>query len=197
MHKDLSQEENRKEMAESLQQIKTETARTRQGTEKILKATRPTMPLIQDVRINDLLDEILDLLDRELHFARITVRKDYLEGLPSIKSDPSHLRQVFQNLMLNAIAAIQKEGQITLGTRLDRDGIKVFVEDNGPGISQDIIDRVFDPLFTAKPDGTGLGLSISAKMLEKLGGRISVESETGKGARFTVDLPYSFKPLGP
>ena len=197
MHKDLSQEENRKEITESLQQIKAEISRTRQSTEKVLKATRPTMPLIQDIRINDLLDEILDLLDRELHFARITVRKDYLEGLPSIKSDPSQLRQVFQNLMLNAIAAIPKEGEITLGTRQDREGIKVFVEDNGLGIPGDILDKIFDSRFTAKQDGTGLGLSISAKILEKLGGRISVESRLAEGARFTVDLPYSFRAPGP
>ena len=196
MHKDLSQEDNRTEIAESLKQIKSEVSRTRQGAEKFLKATRPTMPLIQEVRMNDLLNDILDLLDRELHFNRITVRKDYADGLPAIKSDPSQLRQVFQNLMLNAVAAIQKEGQITLTTQVDRGGIKVSVEDNGPGIPGDIMDKIFDPLFTAKPDGTGLGLSISAKIVEKLGGRISVESDPGKGARFTVNLPSSFKTAG-
>jgi signal transduction histidine kinase len=99
--------------------------------------------------------------------------------------------------MLNAIAAIPKEGEITLGTRQDREGIKVFVEDNGLGIPGDILDKIFDSRFTAKPDGTGLGLSISAKILEKLGGRISVESRLAEGARFTVDLPYSFRAPGP
>ncbi len=193
LHKDLSLEDNRKEIAESLKQIKSEVSRTRQVTEKFLKATRPTMPLIQDVQMHHLLDDLLDLLDRELHFNRITVKKDYQEGLPSIKSDPSQLRQVFQNLMLNAIASIQKEGQITLGTSLDKEGIKVSVEDNGPGIPVDVLDKIFDPLFTSKPDGTGLGLSISARILEKLGGRISADSKPGKGARFTVDLPYSFR----
>ena len=197
MHKDLSHEENRKEIAESLQQIKAEVSRTRQSAEKVLKAARPTMPLIQDVRMNDLLDEILDLLDRELRFSGIAVRKDYLEGLPSVKSDPSQLRQVFQNLMLNAIEAIQKGGEITVGTRQDREGVKVFIGDNGPGIPGDIIDKIFDPLFTAKPDGTGLGLSISSKILEKLGGRISVESKPAEGTKFTVELPYSFNPPGP
>jgi signal transduction histidine kinase len=98
--------------------------------------------------------------------------------------------------MLKSIAAIQKEGEIILGTRQDREGIKVFVEDKGPGIPQDLLDKIFDPLFTAKPDGTGIGLSISAKILEKLGGRISVESKPAEGARFTVDLPYSFKSPG-
>ena len=98
--------------------------------------------------------------------------------------------------MLNSIAAIQKEGEIILGTRQDREGIKVFVEDKGPGIPQDLLDKIFDPLFTAKPDGTGIGLSISAKILEKLGGRISVESKPAEGARFTVDLPYSFRAPG-
>jgi two-component system NtrC family sensor kinase len=85
---------------------------------------------------------------------------------------------------------------ITLRTRAEKDKVLVVVEDTGPGISKQVIDKIFDPLFTAKPDGTGLGLSISAKILEKLGGRISVKSEPGEGAVFTVELPLRFRPPG-
>jgi two-component system NtrC family sensor kinase len=196
MQKDLTEEETRREIGESLNQIKGEVYRTLQTTEKFLKAIRPTMPLIQEVEVNHVLDGILDLLDREFHFNQISVTRDYQEGLPLIQSDPSQLRQVFQNLMLNAITAIQKQGVITLRTRAEKDKVLVVVEDTGPGISKQVIDKIFDPLFTAKPDGTGLGLSISAKILEKLGGRISVKSEPGEGAVFTVELPLRFRPPG-
>jgi two-component system NtrC family sensor kinase len=192
MHKDLSREENRKEAAESLNQIKGEISRTRQTTEKFLKAIRPAMPLIQAVEVNRILDDILDLMDRELHFNQIIVTRDYQEALPPIQSDPSQLRQVFQDLMLNAMAAIQRQGKITLRTRSDKEKVAVTVEDSGPGVPREIMDKIFDPLFTAKPDGTGLGLSISARILGKLGGRIAVASEPGRGATFTVELPIQF-----
>ncbi|MBU2498460.1 MAG: hypothetical protein KKE57_06145 [Proteobacteria bacterium] len=188
-HRDLAKESNRQEIRESLSQIKSEVARTRTATDKFFKATRPSMPIIGDVNVNNLLDDILELLDRELHFNRIAVKRDYREPLQLIRSDPSQLRQVFQNLIFNAITAIRKDGEITLETRTGEEGVTVQVKDTGPGIPQEMVDKIFDPLYTTKPDGTGLGLSITAGILQKLGGRISVKSGPGKGATFIVELP--------
>jgi two-component system NtrC family sensor kinase len=195
--RDLSKEENRKEIRESLNQIKSEAARSRGITDKFLKATVSTLPMIKDVHLHHVLDEILELLDRELRFKSITVTRDYQEELPFIRSDSSQLRQVFQNLILNAVTAVDKEGTIGLETAAEGNRVKVTVEDSGPGIPQEHMGRIFDPLFTTKPEGTGLGLSISADIVKKLGGRISVESEPGKGARFTVELPLQFTPTKP
>jgi two-component system, NtrC family, sensor kinase len=192
-HRDLAKEANQQELRESLDQIKSEVSRSRKATDMFLKAARPSMPIIGDMRVSDVLDEIVELLDRELRFNRITVKRDYPEAAPIIRSDPSQLRQVFQNLILNAVTAIRKDGQITLQVRPEGEGVSVSVSDTGHGIPHEMQKKIFDPLFTTKPEGTGLGLSIGAGIVEKLGGRISVASEPGKGATFTVVLPYRFR----
>jgi two-component system, NtrC family, sensor kinase len=191
--RNLTKEENLQEMRESLSQIQAEVSRARKTTEKFSRATRRTVPVVREINMNDLLDEILDLLDRELHFNRITVKRDYLDSIPPVRSDPSQLRQVFQNLVLNAVTAIRREGQITLTTREGVRGVRVTVGDTGPGIPKERIERIFDPVYAATPDGTGLGLSIGVGILKKLGGGISVTSEPGKGAVFTVDIPSQFE----
>ena len=100
---------------------------------------------------------------------------------------------MFQNIVLNAVSAIGEDGEISLTTRADENGVTVTVADNGPGIPEENIDRVFDPLFTTKPEGSGLGLAICLNILQCLGGSISVGSEAGKGASFIIQLPYQFK----
>lgn len=192
-NRDLTEETNRQELRDSLHQIRSELSRTRKATDRFLKATQPSLPIIGEVRVSDLLDDIVELLDRELHFNRITVKRDYPESPPVIRSDPSSLRQVFQNLILNAITAIGKDGQITLQVRPEGEGVSVRVGDSGPGIPKEMQKKIFDPLFTRKPDGTGLGLSVSAGIVKNLGGDLSVESEPGQGATFTVVLPFQVK----
>lgn len=193
-HRNLGKEENLQEIRESMQQIKQEVARARKTTEKFVKATRRNIPVIREIDMNVLLEEILELLDRELRFNRITVERAFERPLPTIRSDPSLVRQVFQNLILNAVTAIRRDGRITLSTRGREGGVTVNVADNGPGVPEEIKAKIFDPLYAARPDGSGLGLSIGAGILQKVGGRISVESEPGKGAVFTVELPSKFQP---
>jgi two-component system, NtrC family, sensor kinase len=191
--RDLSKESNRQEIRESLKQVKGEVSRTRKSTERFFSATRPSMPVIEDVRVNDILEEIVELMDREFQFNRITVKKSFAEPPPVIRSDPSQLRQVFQNLILNAVTAVGKDGEITLQVKHEAEGVSVSVSDTGPGVPKDMEAKIFDPVFTTRPDGTGLGLAVSAGILEKIGGRISLKSEPGKGATFTVDLPSRLK----
>jgi two-component system NtrC family sensor kinase len=191
---DLSGEESRTEVRESLKQVRSELVRARRATDSFLKSTQSSLPIIREVRVHDLLDEIIELLGRELHFNRITVKRDYQEPFPSVQSDPSQLRQVFQNLIVNALTAIGKDGVITIATRGTEEWLSISVADTGPGIPRDRLERIFDPFFTAKPDGAGLGLSIGAGILRKLGGKISVKSDIGKGAVFTVEIPCQFSP---
>lgn len=191
---DLSAEESRTEVRESLKQIRSELVRARRATDQFLKSTRSSLPVIREVRVQDLLDEIVEFLDRELRFNRITVRREYQEPLPPVQSDPAQLRQIFQNLIVNAVTAIGKDGVITLTAQGVEERVTIRVGDTGPGIPDWKLHKIFDPLFTIKPDGTGLGLSIGAGILKKLGGKISVKSEMGKGSVFTVEIPTRFSP---
>jgi two-component system, NtrC family, sensor kinase len=191
---DLSGEESRTEVRESLKQVRSELVRARRATDRFLKSTQSSLPIIREVRVQDLLDEIIELLDRELHFNRITVQREYQDPLPPVQSDPSQLRQVFQNLIVNGVTAIGKDGVITLTAQGSEERVSIGIGDTGPGIPKERLEKIFEPLFTARPDGAGLGLSIGAGILKKLGGNISVKSEMGKGAVFTIEIPTRFSP---
>ncbi|MBN2125182.1 MAG: hypothetical protein JW821_12865 [Deltaproteobacteria bacterium] len=184
----------REEIVECMDQIQAELGRGRGAAERFFRAIRPDVPMIREVDIHELLDDILELLDREIHFNRITVRREYREGLPVIRSDPSKIRQVFQNLLLNAVAAMERGGEIVLVSEAGEQGVTVQVKDNGPGIPKEHLERIFDPLFTTDARRTGLGLSLCAGLLKKLGGQIRVVSEPNLGATFVVTLPLQFRP---
>lgn len=118
---------------------------------------------------------------------------DLQVDLPPVYVDPKQMQQVFLNLILNAIQAMQSGGVLTIGTALvERESgkwIRVSIGDTGPGIPEQILGKIFTPFFTTKAQGTGLGLAICQKLVEQQGGMISVESEDGKGTIFYIDLP--------
>jgi two-component system NtrC family sensor kinase len=189
---DIPEGKGTHEILESLNQIKSEVKRTSKLTDRILNLTRHTVPIIKELQVNEVLDDVLELLERELRFNNIKVTQDYDDHLPLIRSDPPQLRQVFQNILVHSISSIQKDGEIVVSTRRRTGGATVTVTDNGPGIPKEQLEKIFDPSFVPRPGetGTGLGLSLSAGILGKLGGRISVQSEPGKGTSFIVELPF-------
>ncbi len=135
-------------------------------------------------------------LDSALVIARNLVKtknvvKRYGE-IPPVECSPSQINQVFLNLISNAAQALpDKDGTITLSTRVDGDQVRVDVADNGHGIAKDVLPKIFDPFFTTKDigQGTGLGLSIAYQIVTEHGGKISVRSELNKGTIFTLLLP--------
>jgi PAS domain S-box-containing protein len=141
--------------------------------------------------LHELLDDALRLITPQLR-GRVQLERDFGE-LPDVRCAPQQLRQVFVNLLLNASQAISPGGKIRLKTRCDANRAVVIVEDDGPGIAPEIIDRIFDPFFTTKPvgEGTGLGLGIAYQIVRSHGGTIRVESAPGRGAKFRVELPVS------
>lgn len=190
---DLGRKKDFDGIEESVDQIKSEVSRCRKSIDKFLHFIRPGEPIITEVDINNTMDDLLGFLSSELHFKGIQIKLDNQDDLPLIRSDHSKLRQVFQNVVLNAIAAIEKDGMITISTRAGDKTVIVTVTDDGPGISKENIGKIFDPLFTTREDGTGLGLSICFDILGKLGGNISARSEPDKGASFVIELPFQFR----
>jgi len=123
---------------------------------------------------------------------RVKIKRDF--RLPQkIFCNPGQLNQVFMNLLTNAVQAIEKQGEVTIRTRLEKGWVLIHFIDNGKGITSQDLDRIFDPGFTTKGVGvgTGLGLSICYRILEDHGGSIDVSSEEGKGATFTIRLPLT------
>lgn len=141
-----------------------------------------------------MLNDLVELFLRELYFNNIRTRLDFEESLPVIRCDLSLMRQVFQNLLLNAFEAIGKNGEICLSTRGLGDRIRITVADSGPGIAPETANDIFEPLFTTHSKRLGLGLSICRDILEKLGGTISFENGVEEGVVFMVEIPLLFKP---
>jgi len=141
----------------------------------------------QRVDLNEILDHAVGVA--VLSFSAI-IERCYAE-LPAVSCDPHQLKQVFLNLLLNALQAVGEEGRIRLVTQARGGWVEVRVEDNGPGVPADVIDRVFDPFFTTRPAGEGLGLGLAQcyQTVRRQGGEIRVTSEPGLGATFEVRLP--------
>ena len=135
------------------------------------------------------LDSTLNVVWNELKY-KTEILKEYA-GIPEIECLPSQLNQVFMNLLMNAVQAIEDHGRITIRTGQDEHNVWVEVEDTGKGIEPEHLDRIFEPFFTTKPvgSGTGLGLSLSYGIVQQHGGRIEVRSQPGMGSVFRVILP--------
>ena len=182
---------NYKEFAASIAKIEEHVDRARKITHSMLGFARRMEPRLDDVEINRVLDLTIDIMANHARINDIEIKKHFTDRLPVIASDQSQLQQVFMNLINNAIDAIGSNGTIDIATQLDKDYINVTIRDDGPGITEAIQKKIFDPFFTTKQNGkgTGLGLSISYSIIEKMDGRITVQSSEGKGTTFVVSLP--------
>jgi two-component system NtrC family sensor kinase len=144
---------------------------------------------VSSFNVNDGLNSTLGLARHLLK--SIKVNKQFSE-MPSITCSPSQINQVFLNLITNAAQVLPLQGgEISLTTRLENSGVAVDVADNGKGIPPDVLPKIFDPFFTTKEigKGTGLGLSISYQIIKDHGGTIKVDTQVGRGTKFTVWLP--------
>jgi len=179
------------DIQESIGDIRSEAGRGQRSVESFLQYIEPKPPLIGEADVHGLLNDLMGILNRELRFRNITVRREFSSDLPGVRSDASKLRQVFLNIVLNALEALEKDGEITLKTETDigANNVIVTIADNGPGIPEADLEYVFEPLWTVRPHGTGLGLPLCRDILENLGGSIGIESTVGKGASVIVTIP--------
>jgi len=180
-------------MRDNLERIEREVKRCQNIVQGLLEFARQREPKTETVDLNDLLEKTIGLVENQSMFHDITVVKQYQEDLPAAVVDPSQVQQVFINLIMNAVDAMEGRGTLTLSTEFseDSDAVVICFTDTGCGIEQETADRVFEPFFTTKGvgHGTGLGLSISHGIIRKHGGDIYVSSRPGEGSRFVVRLP--------
>ena len=176
-------------MSEVLEQI----SRLDKTVNDLLFFGKPTVAEPACTDINSALKKILVFAAQHSGGKNIEKRLELADDLPPVYVDPKQIQQVFLNLFLNAVQAMQQGGVLTVQSALaEQDGaetVRVRVTDTGQGIPPQILEKIFTPFFTTKAQGTGLGLAISHRLIEQQGGRLSVESEDGKGTTFTVELP--------
>jgi len=189
----FDESENRAEFERAIKQIQTQGRRCKEITHKLLSFARKTDATIHDVNIKELLEEMVTLSSQRAKYSMVEIRTDFAPNLPSLRVSPSELQQVFFNLINNAIDAMDHDGGTLTVSAHHRDNYLVFaVSDTGMGIPEANLNRIFDPFFTTKPvgKGTGLGLSICYGIIEKMGGKLEVESMLGTGTTFIVSIPF-------
>lgn len=159
----------------------------------MLSFSRRPEPCYQTCNPNALARELAELVAARAEKGGCTVDLDLDPDVPAAALDPAAVHRALLNLLHNAIDATG-QGTVRLATRFDRDErrVRFAVSDQGPGVPEDERDAIFQAFYTTKgAQGTGLGLAVTRKLVEQLGGRVRVESEVGRGATFTIDLPAS------
>jgi signal transduction histidine kinase len=163
---------------------------------ELLEFARPSEPKFELEDINAVLDGMILLVSTETKSKRIDIIKDYASDLRPVNIDREQMKQVFLNLLLNAIEATPENGKIHVKTRSfvkpeNEPYIQIEFTDNGCGIPQEYLEDIFIPFFTTKEKGSGLGLSISNQIIHDHKGYIDVESKVNQGTSFFINLPLS------
>jgi signal transduction histidine kinase len=189
---DFDPDDSRGEIVnEVLEQIK----RLDKTVNDLLFFGKPALPEPTYVNINSIVEKTLSFASQHKSGRNIVNKLELEATLSPVYVDPKQIQQVFLNLILNALQAMQNDGVLTVRTALvEKEGVKwarVSIADTGPGIPAQILSKIFTPFFTTKAQGTGLGLAICHKLVTQHGGELSVVSEDGLGTIFTVDLPIT------
>ena len=182
---------NSEEFKNSVKKIEEHVERARKVVHNMLGYARRMEPRMEDVDVNQTINQTVDILENFARGNNIDIQTDLAENLPIIAGDQAQLQQVILNLMNNAIDAIGKDGTISIRSGAGKSEIRITIADTGPGIPESMQKKVFDPFFTTKSTGkgTGLGLWISYSIIEKMGGKLALQSKEGQGATFTITLP--------
>jgi PAS domain S-box-containing protein len=152
----------------------------------LLNFSRVAKPAVSPTKIRKVMEDTLSHLTVP---ENVEVINKVDANLPEVEIDADQIRQVLVNIATNAIQAMPEGGKLTIDARKEDKFLEVAISDTGDGISEDVIRKIFDPLFTTRAKGIGLGLAVCQSIIERHGGAIGVESKVGEGATFTVKLP--------
>jgi len=187
------------ELEDSISQIALQVDRCSAITHSILKFGRKSEPQVEQIALDGFIPEVLNMVLKKAQVQGIQVHAHIAEDIPVVAGDPAQLQQVLLNLCNNAMDAIQARhgsagGILTVQAGLEKDSqVLIQVSDNGCGIREDDLQKIFSPFFTTKPvgKGTGLGLSICFGIITGMGGKMEVKSKFGEGTTFKVRLPVT------
>ncbi len=189
----------REEFSLGCDKIMSAVGRAKRITHQLLDMVQKRAETVMEISAAGLVREVMQLTDREARNNQIAVDGPTDDTHIVFTCDPYPLRQVLLNLMTNALHATPAGGAIAWRVGADAKHVLFTITDSGVGIAPENLDRIFDPFFTTKPtgQGTGLGLYLSRRIVENLGGTITVDSTVGRGATFRVRLPLQPPPCSP
>jgi signal transduction histidine kinase len=177
-------------------QLKAEVARINQQISDFLNYSRPAKADLKPIDVRTVINDSLRIIEAQASENGIKVGVVEHENVPKILGDPEFLRSVFNNLLINAMQAMEKAGG-HLNIKITPDGndnfVRIEIADTGNGIPEENLSKIFEPYFSTKETGTGLGLAIVQKIVDIHHGSIEVDSKTGEGTRFTVRLPKALE----
>jgi nitrogen-specific signal transduction histidine kinase len=187
-----------KSMLKKISVIESEALRARDIVRNLLDFAHQNNDLARDrVGLNKLIEQTLFLVRHQANLSSVKIDITVEEGLPELAIDANQMKQVFMNIIHNAIHSMQHGGTLEIKARgrktADPDEVEISFKDSGCGMDADAMSRIFDPFFTTKNvgEGTGLGLSVSQRIVDDHGGKILVSSQPGEGSTFTVVLPLN------
>lgn len=176
-------------LGESIQVCRDEVSRLDGIITNFLNALRPQPPDLAETDLAEVLTSVLDFQQKEIADRGITVDAETDGALPLVMADRNQVKQVFFNLLKNALEAMQPGGRLRIRARADDDNVIVALGDSGTGIKQEDLARLFQPYYTTKPGGHGLGLMIVQRIMREHGGQIGIESREGAGTLVTLQFP--------
>jgi PAS domain S-box-containing protein len=186
LESEFSQDDSRRE---PLWIIQKEIDRLEAIIGNLLDFARPTKPKAVEVNVEKVVDDCFLLVKNQLKKQGINYEKRVQNLLPLVIGDPDQLKQVFINIITNAIQALGPDGYLRVILDHRDEALVIAFEDTGNGIPSDRLQDIFNPFMTTKEDGTGLGLSMAQRIVEEHGGKIEVQSSVGEGSTFYVYLP--------
>ncbi len=154
-----------------------------------LNFARPKSPNFMPCRVEEVLEKNITFLSSQIKEQGAAIQKNYAKNLPEIMADSAMLYQAFLNILINALQSMRNGGIITVEICSNDSMVSILFQDEGDGIREDLLEKIWDPFFTTKEKGTGLGLGMVKNIIDSHGGTIKIENRAGGGAQVTVALP--------